>query len=334
MSHCQLYTYNSKECLKIEEDETYFAEGNFDVRNLSGDHSYWLNYHRLTEKIKIEQFFDKQHIDRHVLEDVYARLRRPKLEDYDDFLFFSIRSVLPPSSNTSPLVQEQLSFVLGKNYLISMQEKRSDHFPEVRDRLELKKGKIRDRGADFLLFRLLDAIIDNYFEVVDHVGESSRKLEPEIIRNNSNEVLKTVEIQKRRLNELRKTVIPMKEIAVQLVNSPNLILDKANERYFDDLRENCMSVLDEIDANLGMLDGLTNLHYAAQGQRMNEIMKVLTVISAIFIPLTFLAGIYGMNFQNMPELHWKNGYFMLLGVMAVIAMGLVVYFIRKGWLNR
>lgn len=334
MSYCQLYSYNSKECDRVEEDENYFAEEQFLLSKLPKDHSYWLNFHRLTEKTVVRKFFDNQKFDRLALEDVYARLRRPKLEDYDGFLFFSIRSVLPPESNSSPLVQEQLSFVLGKNYLISLQEKRSDHFPEVRDRLELKKGKIRDRGADFLLFRLLDAIIDNYFEVVDHVGESARRLEPEIIHNNSNEVLKTVEIQKRRLNELRKTVIPMKEIAVQLVNSPNPILDKKNERYFDDLRENCMSVLDEIDSNLSMLDGLTNLHYAAQGQRMNEIMKVLTVISAIFIPLTFLAGIYGMNFQNMPELQLKNGYFVLLGVMAVIAMGLVVYFIRKGWLNR
>ncbi len=286
MSHCQLYSYNSNECLKQDADETFFAN-DFDLASLPTDHSYWLNFHRLTEKKQIEQFFDHQKIDRHVMEDVYARLRRPKLEEYGHFLFFSIRSVLPPANNSSPLVQEQLSFILGKNYLISLQEKRSDHFPEVRDRLELKKGRIRDRGADFLLFRMLDAIIDNYFEVVEHVGEKARKLEPEIIENNSNEVLKTVEIQKRRLHELRKTVIPMKEIALQLEKETNPVLDKENERYFGDLKENCMSVLDEIDSNLSLLEGLTNLHYAAQGQRMNEIMKVLTVISAIFIPLTF-----------------------------------------------
>lgn len=332
MSTCQLYSYNSSEQSSIQEDEPYFCN-DFLLRKLPENHVHWLNFHRLTEKEEIQKFFTNQDFDKHILEDVYARLRRPKLEEYGGYLFFSIRSVLPPRSNSSSLEQEQLSFVLGENFLISLQEKKSDHFPEVRDRIQMKKGRIRDRGADFLLFRLLDAIIDNYFEVVDHVGERIHALEPLIIHQSDSGSLKTVEIQKARLQELRKTVIPMKEIALQLEKIQNPLLSKDNERYFGDLRENCMGILEEIDSKMSALDGLTNLYYAVQGQRMNEIMKVLTVVSAIFIPLTFIAGIYGMNFKNMPELEYKNGYFILMSVMFVLAIALMLYFIRKGWLK-
>jgi magnesium transporter len=142
-----------------------------------------------------------------------------------------------------------------------------------------------------------------------------------------------IELQKRKLNELRKIVIPLKEATSQLEKSQSPLIDAANHYYFTDLRENCLSVLEEIDSNKQILDGMNNLYYAIQGQRMNEIMKLLTIISAIFIPLTFIAGIYGMNFKNIPELETQNGYFIIIGVMLLIAILSIFYFKKRGWLG-
>ena len=244
-----------------------------------------------------------------------------------------MRSVLPPESNTARLEQEQLSFILGKNYLVSLQEKSSDFFQDVRGRIELKKGTIRDKGADFLLFRLLDATIDNYYKVVEYVNERSRMLEPKIIDDPDSELLKEIEMQKRKLLVMRKIVGPLKDITLSLEKVENNLLSKQNIHYYVDLKDSCLAILDDIDSTISLLDGLTNLYYAVQGQKMNETMKVLTVISAIFIPLTFLAGIYGMNFHNIPELRSPYGYFILLGVMVIITILMIIYFKRKGWLK-
>ncbi len=329
---CQLYSYNSDHFNLKEDDEDYFVN-EYSYENLPSDEVHWLNFHRIEKKELITQFFKNQNFDQLVLEDVYARMRRPKLEEYDEYLFFSLRSVLPPESNTARLEQEQLSFILGKNYLVSLQEKSSDFFQDVRGRIELKKGTIRDKGADFLLFRLLDATIDNYYKVVEYVNERSRMLEPKIIDDPDSELLKEIEMQKRKLLVMRKIVGPLKDITLSLEKVENNLLSKQNIHYYVDLKDSCLAILDDIDSTISLLDGLTNLYYAVQGQKMNETMKVLTVISAIFIPLTFLAGIYGMNFHNIPELRSPYGYFILLGVMVIITILMIIYFKQKGWLK-
>lgn len=329
---CQLYSYNSARFSVLKEDEEYFVN-EYSYEKLPADEVHWLNFHRIQKKELITQFFKNQNFDQLVLEDVYARMKRPKLEEYDDYLFFSLRSVLPPESNNAPLEQEQLSFILGENYLVSLQEKSSDFFQGVRDRIELKKGTIRDKGADFLLFRLLDATIDNYYKVVEYVHERSRLLEPRIIDDPDSELLKEIEMQKRKLLVMRKIVGPLKDITLSLEKVENNLLSKQNLHYYVDLKDSCLAILDDIDSTISLLDGLTNLYYAVQGQKMNETMKVLTVISAIFIPLTFLAGIYGMNFHNIPELRSPYGYFILLGAMVIITILMIIYFKRKGWLK-
>jgi len=329
---CQLYSYNSYHFNLKEEDEDYFVN-EYSYENLPSDEVHWLNFHRIEKKELITQFFKNQNFDQLVLEDVYARMRRPKLEEYDEYLFFSLRSVLPPESNTARLEQEQLSFILGKNYLVSLQEKSSDFFQDVRGRIELKKGTIRDKGADFLLFRLLDATIDNYYKVVEYVNDRSRMLEPRIIDDPDSELLKEIEMQKGKLLVMLKIVGPLKDMTLSLEKVENNLLSKQNIHYYVDLKDSCLAILDDIDSTISLLDGLTNLYYAVQGQKMNETMKVLTVISAIFIPLTFLAGIYGMNFHNIPELRSPYGYFILLGVMVIITILMIIYFKRKGWLK-
>ena len=273
-------------------------------------------------------------IDKLSIEDIFKEKHRPKLEEYPNYLFFSIRSALPDEKNIFILEQEQISFILGEHYLISFQAKKSDHFTDVRMRIEKKRGKIRVKGPDFLLFRMLEAIIDNYFEVLEHITDTIEDLELRMLNNTTSDTLKMIELQKRKLNELRKIVIPLKEATSQLEKSHSPLIDAANHYYFTDLRENCLSVLEEIDSNKQILDGMNNLYYAIQGQRMNEIMKLLTIISAIFIPLTFIAGIYGMNFKNIPELETQNGYFITIGVMLLVAILSIFYFKKRGWLKR
>ncbi len=329
---CQLYKYDEEFYLINRNTPAYFAE-EFVQNAIDPDYVSWLNFHSLDDKESIDKLCEHLQIDKLSVEDIYTEKRRPKLEEYADYLFFSVRSALPDPQVEMKLNQEQISFVLGKDYLISFQEKVSDHFTGVRQRIEKKKGKIRYKGADFLLFRMLDAIIDNYFEVLDDSSDAIQLLETRLLRDAKSDTLKVIEDQKRRLIELRKIVLPLKEVTFQLAQLESPFLDKTNHHYYADLRENCLAILEGIEANKQILEGMANLYYAVQGQRMNEIMKILTVVSAIFIPLTFIVGVYGMNFKYMPELEYPYGYYTVIGVMICIGITLLILFARNGWIN-
>lgn len=330
---CQLYKYDHEFFMVTTNTPAHFAT-EFVQNAIDEDYVSWLNFHSLSERNCIEKLCSNLQIDILSVEDIYTEKRRPKLEEYPNYVFFSVRSALPSENNTFILQQEQISFILGKNYLISFQEKSSDHFPDVRDRISKKRGKIRFKGPDFLLFRMLEAITDNYFEVLEDITDSIEQLEIRLLRNASHENLKLIEFQKRKLVELRKIVLPLKEVTFQLDKIKSPFIDPENHHYFTDLKENCMAVLEEIDANKQILEGMANLYYAVQGQRMNEIMKVLTVVSSIFIPLTFIVGVYGMNFEHMPELKYPYGYYTVVGVMFLIAITLLIIFIKRGWLTK
>lgn len=330
---CQLYKYQNDFYLATTETPAFFAQ-EFHLDQLDHDYISWLNLHDLSDRDSINKLCQNLAIDPLTIEDIFTEKRRPKLEEYKDYMFFSIRSALPTAAGSTNLQQEQISFVLGANYLVSFQDKSSMHFGDVRDRIEKKRGKIRSKGSDFLLFRMLDAIIDNYFEVLESSTLSIEALEYQIKHSKTNNVLQHIESEKRKLIELRKIVLPLKDVTFQLDKLDNTLLDSSNRHHFSELKENCYEVLEEIDANKQILDGMSNLYYAVQGQRMNEIMKVLTIVSSIFIPLTFIVGVYGMNFKHMPELEYQYGYYTVIGVMLLIGLSLLVYFSRKGWLKK
>jgi len=327
---CQFYKYDPEFFLVTRESPAYFAE-EFVQPSLDANFVSWLNFHSLEDKPSIQRLCEHLQVDLLSVEDIYQEKRRPKLEEYPGYLFFSVRSALPPEHNTNELVLDQISFVLGKQFLISFQNRSSDHFPDVRDRIEKKRGKIRFKGPDFLLFRMLEAIIDNYFEVLETIGESIQQLENKLIRMNDSGIFRAIEKEKRKLVELRKTVLPLKDVTFHLEKLDSIYLSPDNRHYFADLKENCLAVLEEVDAQKQILEGMSNLYYAVQGQRMNEIMKMLTIVSSVFIPLTFIAGIYGMNFENMPELKWKYGYGIVIIIMILVAVAMMIYFIRRGW---
>lgn len=332
-SHGHKYEFNKEELTKEKFNTKDFIDS-FSINNLPEDKTTWVNFYTLDDIESIEHFCKKENYNTLVFQNIREKDSRPQFEDFGNYLFFSIRSAVPSSSGIHRFHQEQLSFILGENYLFSFQSKPSDYFASVRDRLENNKGIIREKGADFLLYRMLDAIIDNYFEVMDINTLAIEDLDAKITKNSNPKILTSIELQKRKLMELRRIVLPMKEISIALESSKSPLFKKETHHYYTDLKNNCISILEEIESNKNALEGLTNLYYAVQGQRMNEIMKLLTIVSTIFIPLTFIAGIYGMNFEHMPELKTPYGYYVTWGVMLLITIGLLIYFKRKGWMNR
>lgn len=333
MGNIQLYKYNATFYSVKKESSSYFAD-EFLESELDSDHVAWLNFHGIEDTESIEQLCHKLGIDKLTIESIHKQVRRPKVEEYSKYMSFHVMSALPKELGNPFLHQDQISFLMGENYLISFQDKPSDHFPDVRDRIEKGRGKIRAKGSDFLMFRMLEAIIDNYFEVLEEISSQIETIDAQLHLTQDKSILANIELEKRKLIELRKIAQPMRDVTNQLENSESPFIQSSNRHYFRSLRSSCMSVLEEIDANKQILEGMANLYYAAQGQRMNEIMRVLTVVSSIFIPLTFIVGIYGMNFEHMPELKYTYGYYSVIAFMFALSIGLVLLFIKRGWIKK
>ncbi len=333
MAHnAQLYKYNADSVTLIKEDLPYFVTHFNPTSEMQ--FTQWLNIHSLEDHDSIARICELLGVDNLIQENIFNGTKRPRIEEYPDFVFFSIESALPTNGTKYELKKERLSFVIGDNYLISFQDQHSGHFPNVRDRIENKRGKIRFKGPDFLMYRLLEAIIDNYVEVVEQIGEAIERLDKLVLRHPGSDMLRKVEWEKRKLLDLRKTVQPMRDVLLQIDRVENRLIVEENCFYFEELKDTCASLLEEIEVQKQMLEGISNIYYAAQGQKMNEIMKVLTVTSAIFIPLTFVVGVYGMNFEIMPELKWRHGYLFAWGIMITISGVLIFIFWKRGWLKR
>ena len=331
MKSAQLYKY-SQEFFAVRNEEVHQICADFEPNAIDTDYVYWLNFHNLDQRDSLELLCQKLHLDKLSIESIFLPLRRSKVEEYPNYLFFQIHTLRNNSATASET--EKLSFVLGKSFLLSFQDHQGQHFGDVRERIEKSKGKIRSQKSDFLLFRLLDALIDEIFVKTENVSDEIDLLDAGIHSNMKSELLRGIETQKRELIELRKLIQPLKDLLAGLENMDHDLIDPANKHYFKNLRNSCTSLLEDIDAHKQILESLSNLYYAAQGQRMNEIMKVLTVVSSIFIPLTFIVGVYGMNFKYMPELEYPYGYYTVVGVMIIIGIAMLAYFIKRGWLKR
>ena len=292
-------------------NESDFAESHdlsFDFfDNLDADHKYWLNVHGLHDVEMIKQIAQKANLDRLSLRQLLDTTQRPKVVEYDTYLFFSVKSILKNGGGAIDI--EQLSFVLGKNYVISFQEKEGDHFDDIRNRIRTGIGFIRKRTPDYLLIQLLDAILDNYFETIDQINSDVAELEKIVFTDPEKNTLIAIERTKKMADAIKKALSPIMESINNILNNRTTFFQENNIRYMTDLKMSCANAIEEIDATSKSLEGLTNIYFASLSQKMNETMKVLTTVSTIFIPMTFIAGIYGMNFDNMPELRWKYGYF-------------------------
>ncbi|MBM4354098.1 MAG: magnesium/cobalt transporter CorA [Deltaproteobacteria bacterium] len=265
------------------------------------------------------------------LEDVLNTTQRPKFEDYGEHLFLVLR-MLQWNEQTGEVRGEQVSLALGRNWLVSFQETPGDVFAPVRHRLRSEKGRLRQTGADFLAFSLLDVIVDNYFVVLERIGEQLEQLEDELLAGPTETTLHAIHRLKRELIFIRRAVWPLREAVSALDRRESSLLTPQLQPYLRDLHDHTVQIIDTVETGRDMLSGMLDLYMSTVSNRMNEVMKVLTIIATIFIPLTFLAGVYGMNFKHMPELDWPLAYPVLWGIMLATALGMLYYFRKKKWL--
>jgi len=272
-----------------------------------------------------------------VLEDVVNVPERPKIEDYDDQLVIISRMVVPKET-VCGFYSEQISLVLGKYYLLTVQEEpEHDCLEGVRSRIEKGKGLIRSSGVDYLAYTLLDAIIDGFFPVLELYGERIEELEEEVIVKPTPKTLQKIYKIRRELLQLRRAIWPQRDAINSLIRDGNDLISDEVRIYLRDCYDHAVQVMDMVETYRELASGLMDVYLSAVSNRMNEVMKFLTVMSSIFIPLTFVAGVYGMNFNteksrwNMPELNWYWGYPLCLTAMGAIAGGLIFLFWRRGW---
>jgi magnesium transporter len=266
-----------------------------------------------------------------VLEDVVNVPQRPKVEEYDDQLLIIARMVMLGQSNQS-FMSEQISFILGDRYLLTVQEEAEyDCFRPVRDRITTAKGNIRKLGADYLLYALLDAVIDGFFPVLEEYGEQLELLEDEVVANPDRRTLEKIHRMKRELLTLRRAIWPQRDAINTLIRDESDLISHEVRIYLRDCYDHTVQVLDMVETYREVASSLMDIYLSSVSNKMNEIMKFLTVMSSIFIPLTFIAGVYGMNFENMPELRTRSGYFICLAVMLGVAIVLLTLFWRRGW---
>jgi magnesium transporter len=291
----------------------------------------WVNIDGVHDVEIVEKIGNHFGIHPLVQEDIVHTAQRPKMEDFEDYLFIVIK-MLFYEDEKEEISAEQVSLVVGKYYVISFQEREGDVFEPVRDRLRGKKGRLIKNGADYLAYSLLDTIVDSYFSILEKTGDKIELLEEELITNPGPETLGIIQRMKREMIFLRKSVWPLREVISSLERDESPIIKESTHIFLRDVYDHTIQVIDTVEALRDMLGGMLDIYLSSVSNRMNEVMKVLTIIATIFIPLTFIAGIYGMNFEYMPELKVPWAYPFVWSVMGVVGILMLVYFRRKRWL--
>ena len=318
----------------IEYNETeYFEQDFFDLSDCM-DHVKpnmvkWINVDGIHQTDIVEQICKKYNVHALTMEDIVHVDQRPKFEDYDHYVF----AVMKMISYTDEVSSEQLGIILLENTVISFQEPNGgDAFDIIRTRLRQAKGRVRRLGADYLAYALMDAVVDCYFTAIEKIGDKVEQIEEEIIAATDKKSLMDLYHLKREMIYLRKQVWPMRDMINNMIRSETTLINPASDIYLRDLSDHVTRIIDTVETYRDLLSGIMDIYLSTNANKMNEVMKVLTIMSSIFIPVTFIAGVYGMNFDNMPELHTKNGYFVTWGVMITLIIGLLIYFRRKKWL--
>lgn len=320
----------------IDYDSEHLTE--YELQNIKEGARYketktvtWINFHGLHDTELIRAVGDSFGLHPLTLEDILNTGQQPKLEEQDDYLFIVLK-MMRYDETTGHVRSEQLSMVLGKTFILTFQERPGDVFEPVRKRIRQQKGRIRKCGVDYLAYSLLDTIVDNYFHIVQHLGEKIEDLEDVILENPTKDILSYIYTYKREMNYLRKNVRPVREFILRLTRLDSDIFQEQTAPFIKDLLDISNQAMDAIDLYRDMLSDQLNIYNTAIGNRLNEIMKVLTIFSAVFIPMTFIAGVYGTNFEYLPELKYRYSYFIFLGFQLIVAITMLGFFKRKRWL--
>jgi len=320
----------------IDYDEAHFQEK--EAKNVEECFPFkdkptitWINIDGVHQVDIIEKI--GKHFDLHplVLEDIVNTGQRPKMEDFVDYIFIVLK-MLYYDEKKKEINTEQVSLILGSNFVISFQESEGDIFDPIRERIRSDRGRIRKMGADYLAYALIDEAVDNYFMILEKLGERIEDIEDELVTNPTPETLHTIHNLKREMILLRKSVWPLREVISRLERWESSLIQKSTGIYLRDVYDHTIQVIDAIETFRDMLSGMLDIYLSSISNRMNEVMKVLTIIATIFIPLTLIAGIYGMNFKYMPELEQPWGYPVAFLIMFSIGIIMVIYFRKKKWL--
>lgn len=291
----------------------------------------WINIDGVHQIDVIEKI--AKHFDIHPLvsEDIVNTGHRPKMDDFENYIFVILK-MFHCNEEDNAIETEQVSLVLGSNFVISFQERQGDVFNPIRERIRKAKGRIRKKGADYLAYALVDVIVDNYFIILEKLGENIELLEEELLTNPGRETLQAIHNLKREMIFLRKSVWPLREVISGLERAESSFIQESTGIYLRDVYDHTIQVIDTIETFRDMVSGMLDIYLSSISNKMNEVMKVLTIIATIFIPLTFVAGIYGMNFEYMPELKWHWGYFTVWFLMVAMVVSMLFYFRRRKWL--
>lgn len=320
----------------IDYDETNFLETELSAAEACIPYKNkptvtWINVDGVHNVPVLEKLGDCFGLHRLVMEDILNTDQRPKAEDFGEYLYIVLKML--SNGRNGEIVTEQISIVVGSNFVLSFQEGvEGDVFNLIRERLRNGKGRIRKMGADYLTYSLLDAVVDNYFVILEKFGDKIELLEAELIESPTQKTVQRIYQLKREMIFLHNAVWPLREVVSTLGKHESQIIREATVPYFRDVYDHVIHVIDSVDIYREMISSMLDMYLSSVSYRLNEVMKVLTAISLIFMPLTFIVGLYGMNFKYMPELEWRYGYFLTLFVMLIIGVFMFLYFKRKKWL--
>jgi magnesium transporter len=327
-THLHLYRYDQQ---RLDERPVESSEIERILSGRAPGEVTWLNIDGVHDPMLIQEIGKSLNVHPLVLEDILHTEQRPKLEDYDDYLFIVLKMLFFDAA-LGEVRAEQVSILLGADFVVSFQELEGDVFETIRDRLRGNKGRIRQMGADYLAYALLDSVIDNYFVLLERIGNELELLEDELIERPSPALMHRIHAYKREMILLRKAVWPLREVIGKLQRQPPPLVAESTGPFLRDIYDHTIQVIDTIETFRDLLAGLLDIYLSSMSNRLNEVMKLLTIIATIFIPLTFLAGVYGMNFEHMPELHWRWGYPAVWLLMIAVALGMLWFFRKKRWI--
>jgi magnesium transporter len=321
-----LFTYNEEGFSESSADNTKDI-----IRRVEPDHVNWINISGLSRTEIIGEIGEHFHLHPLTLEDILHTGQRPKLEDHGDYLYLVLK-ILYPAGDSDKIQYDQVSFILGNNYILSFLESDRDVFDPVRERIRKLKGKIRSLKADYLLYSLIDSIVDHYYVVIEMIGDDIESTEEELISEPTANVLQRIHGLRTEMLYLRRSIWPLREVIGSLERSETGLIKEGISIYLRDIYDHTIQAIDTIEMYRDIISGMLDTYLTSLSNRMNEIMKVLTIFSTIFIPLTFLVGVYGMNFKYMPELRWPWGYPLLWTIMIGIGLVMLNYFRKKRWI--
>ena len=326
----QLFVYNEENIVEFQNiivDEF--------IKNKKQNQCNWLNVHGLSDTLIIKELADKLDLNNVIISDILNITRGTRLDEIDNTLFFSVKSILPNEKDFATISIEQISFLIQDGLIISFQEKRGDFFSHIRERIRTNSGIVRKKKVDYLLYLLLDAIIENFYITIEAKEEEIEKILLESKSSDNPIIVEKIEKIKEVMHFLKRSLIPLRDalFAIKTIKDDDEFnnIEQSSFVFFSRLHQKSLELLDQIEYDMGSLDSASNFFYTAQNHKMNEVMKTLTVISSVFLPLTFIAGIYGMNFKHMPELNYQYGYYTVIGLMFLIVMVMLFYFKKKKW---